>query len=134
MKDEPIRQAILSRFVLRPRMLDLVRYLRHQGYITTIPSDQTDWLDRLDSAFHLFQLFNKVYSSYHLGKGKRDPSVFDDVLSDLDYFPPQVLFVDDDPHNVERAHSRGLKAVLFLNEDQCMDDLEATLGHPIMEG
>jgi len=41
--------------------------------------------------------------------------------------------VDDDPDNVERARSLGFKAVLFLNEDQCMDDLEATLGHPIME-
>lgn len=78
-------------------------------------------------------MFNKVYSSYHLAKGKRDPSVFDDVVSDLDCFPPQVLFVDDDPDNVKRARWRGLKAVLFLNEDQCMDDLEATLGHPIME-
>lgn len=41
--------------------------------------------------------------------------------------------MDDDPDNVERARSLGFKAVLFLNEDQCMDDLEATLGHPIME-
>jgi len=47
-------------------------------------SDHTDWLDRLDPELHLFHLFNKVYSSYHLGQGKPAPSVFDDVFSDLD--------------------------------------------------
>ena len=114
-------------------MLALIRALRRQRYITAILSDQTDWLDQLDSEFHFFQSFDKVYSSYHLGKGKRDPSIFDDVLSDLDCTPQQVLFVDDDPGNVERARSRGLKGLLFLNEDQCVDGLEATVGHPILE-
>ena len=42
--------------------------------------------------------------------------------------------MDDDPGNVERARSQGLKALLFLNEDQCLNDLEALLGHPITDG
>ena len=125
--------AIASRFALRPRMLAMVRTLRQQGYITAILSDQTDWLDHLDAELHLFQDFDKVYNSYHLGKGKRDPSVFDDVVADLGLTPQHVVFVDDDPGNVERARSRGLKALLFLDEDQCMNDLEAAVGHPILE-
>ena len=40
---EAMHQAIASRFVLRPRMLAIVRTLRHHGYITGILSDQTDW-------------------------------------------------------------------------------------------
>lgn len=127
------RQAIVSRFVLRPRMLALVRALRRHGYVTAILSDQTDILDQLDAKFNFFQSFDRIYNSYYLGKGKRDPSLFDDVLSDLGIPPQQALFVDDDPRNVERARSRGLKALLFLNEDQCVDDLEAAVGHPILE-
>lgn len=125
--------AIASRFALRPRMRALVRTLRRQGHLTAILSDQTEWLDHLDEEFHLFQDFDKVYNSYHLGKGKRDPSLFDDVVADLGLVPQQVVFVDDDPGNVERARSRGLTAVLFLDEDQCINDVEAAVGHPLLE-
>jgi putative hydrolase of the HAD superfamily len=130
---ETLRHTIAAQFALRPLMLALVRALRRQGYVTAILSDQTDWLDRLDAELHFFQDFDKIYNSYHLGKGKRDPSIFDDVISDLGCTPRQVVFVDDDAGNVERARSRGLKTVLFLNEDQCIDDLEAAVGHPILE-
>jgi putative hydrolase of the HAD superfamily len=130
---EPLRQALAARFALRPLMLGVVRALRRQGYITAILSDQTDWLDRMDAELHFFQDFDTVYNSYHMGKGKRDPSVFDDVVNDLGLAPDQAVFVDDDPGNCERARSRGLKAVQFLNEDQCIDDLEAVVGHPIVE-
>jgi len=128
---ETMHLAIAARFALRPRMFAMVRALRHQGYITAILSDQTDWLDRLDAELHFFQDFDKVYNSFHLGKGKRDASVFDDVVKDLGLAPQHAVFVDDDPGNVERARSQGLKALLFLNEDQCRNDLEALLGHPI---
>jgi len=130
---ETVRQVIAARFALRPRMFAMVRALRRQGYVTGILSDQTDWLDRLDAKLHFFKSFDKIYNSYHLGKGKRDPSLFDDVVGDLGLVPNQVLFVDDDAGNVERARSRGLKALLFLNEDQCMDDIQAAMGHPILE-
>jgi putative hydrolase of the HAD superfamily len=131
--EDNMRQAILSRFVLRPRMLALVRALREMGYITAILSDQSDWLDRLDLQLHFFPLFDKVYNSFHLGKGKRDPSTFDDVVLDLGLAPQETLLVDDDPRNVERAQSRGLQALLFQNEDQGVKDLEAMLGQSALE-
>jgi FMN phosphatase YigB (HAD superfamily) len=45
----------------------------------------------------------------------------------------EVVFVDDDPGNVERARSRGIKAVLFLDEDQCINEIESSVGHPPFE-
>jgi putative hydrolase of the HAD superfamily len=125
--------AIAARFTLRPRMFVLVRALRAQGYITAILSDQSDWLDRLDAQLNFFQSFDRVYNSYHLGKGKRDPSVFADVAEDLGLAPQHIAFVDDDPGNIERARSQGIKAVLFQSEDQCVNDLESMIGHPILE-
>lgn len=125
--------AIASRFASRPRMRAVVRTLHRQGYVTAILSDQTEWLDYLDEQLHLSQDFDKVYNSYHLGKGKRDPSIFDDVVADLGLSPQEVVFVDDDPGNVERAQSRGLKTVLFLDEDQCINEIESIVGHPLFE-
>ena len=126
--------AMASRFAVRPRMFAIVRALHRGGYITAILSDQTEWLDRLDAELHFFQDFDKVYNSFHLGKGKRDPATFDEVVFDLGLAPQEVLLVDDDPCNVERARSQGLQALLFQNEDQCVEDLKALLDHPILEG
>jgi putative hydrolase of the HAD superfamily len=128
-----MRKAVAARFAVRPGMFAMVRALRRQGYITAILSDQTNWLDRLDAELHFYQDFDKVYNSFHLGKGKRAPSLFDDVVKDLGLAPEQVVFVDDNPGNVERASARGIKALLFLNEDRCVKDLEAILGHPLNE-
>jgi len=126
-------QAVAAGFILRPRMFALVDALRAQGYITAILSDQSDWLDRLDAQLNFFRSFDRVYNSFHLGKGKRDASLFADVARDLGLAPHAIAFVDDDPGNVERARSQGIKGVLFQSEDQCVNDLEAIVGHPILE-
>ncbi len=76
-------------------MLAAVRALRQEGRLVGILSDQTDWLDRLDARDRFFGCFDRVYNSYHLGKGKRDPSVFTDVVRDLGIEPALALFIDD---------------------------------------
>lgn len=111
--DAELTEAVLSRFIVRPWMLEGIGALRRAGYVTAILSDQTHWLDELDERDHFKQAFDHVYNSYHLGKGKRDPSLFDDVVDDLGIRPEQALFIDDDPGNVERARSRGWQAWRF---------------------
>ncbi|MDH4099930.1 MAG: HAD family phosphatase [Nitrospirota bacterium] len=121
--DAELVREVMGRFVLRPWMIDLVRNLRREGMLTAILSDQTDWLDRLDARDHFYREFDKVYVSYHIGKGKRDPSVFDDVVSDMGIAHGQALFVDDNPGNVERARDKGLKTILFEDREQFMREM-----------
>ena len=125
---ESFTEEILRRFVLRPRMLRAVRSLRQKGLITAILSDQTDWLDRLEARDRFFGEFDRVFNSYHLGKGKRDPSLFTDVLTALGLEPEQALFVDDNSGHVERARSRGLRAFLFTGERRALVRLEKIPG------
>jgi putative hydrolase of the HAD superfamily len=115
---------ILKRFVLRPRVLAAVRRLHGRGIITAILSDQTDWLARLDGRDHFFREFDRVFNSYDLGKGKRDPAFFDDVVAALGIAPREALFIDDMPSNVERAKGRGLQAILYTGENELIRELE----------
>ncbi len=126
-ENQALREVVLSRFTLRPSMLSLVDELRGKGYIVGILSDQTDWLDAIDRETGLFRHFDRVFVSYRLGKGKRDPTLFDDVVRALGLAPQEVLFVDDNPENVARARSRGLKAILFTDEAELRRTLEALL-------
>lgn len=125
--DESLSARILSGFVLRPWMMARVRQLRERGYLTGILSDQTHWLDELDNRYHFSAAFDRVYNSYYLGKGKRDPSLFADVLADLNLPAPAVLFIDDDAGNVARARTAGLQAIQYIDRQGFDAAIEAIL-------
>ena len=125
--DEWLSERILHGFVLRPWMIARVRQLREQGYVTGILSDQTHWLDELDSRDDFSSAFDRIYHSYYLGKGKRDPSLFADVLADLNLPASAVLFIDDDAGNVARAQEMGFQAIQYIDRQGFDAALEVIL-------
>jgi len=125
--DAALTAKILSGFTVRPWMRELVQGLRAQGYVTGILSDQTDWLDRLDSRHHFYRLFDRIYNSYYLGKGKRDPSLFTDVAADLGLPPASILFIDDSAGNVARAAAAGMQTIQYVDRETFLKALEASL-------
>ena len=122
-EDRELTEAILSHFVLRPRIMEGVRALRERGLNPVILSDQTDWLDRLNARQPFFHEFSRVFNSYHLGKTKREPSLFSDVLAALKVEPGKALFVDDNPGHIARAGALGLQTHLFESEQLFFADL-----------
>jgi putative hydrolase of the HAD superfamily len=121
--DQELRNIILSHFKLRTRMMELVEQLRGFNIGLGILSDQTNWLDELNAKYDFFKRFDYVFNSYHLGKSKRDPTVFEDVVAVMEVRAPQVLFVDDSPGNIERAKGRGLNGLLYEDWEGFYSDL-----------
>lgn len=120
--DTGLRNEILSRFVLRPFMFDIVARLRSAGIKAAILSDQTNWLDELDARLGFFRSFDAVYNSYHLGKSKTDVSHFTDVVSRMKDTPGRTLFVDDDEAHCQRARSACLKAIRYVGRDEFLKE------------
>ena len=125
--DDELRNEILPRFRLRPWMIDTIRDLRQQGYIVALLSDQVDWLDWLDAEQDFLKEFDQLFISNRMGKGKRDPSLFDDVVNKLELRPEQALFIDDAKGNIERAASRGLKVIRYTDRESFESELESQL-------
>lgn len=121
--DDELREVVLSRFTLRPRVLELARSLKEAGFVTVILSDQTNWLEEIDGRTPFFYLFDKVFNSYKMGISKRDPAIFALVLQELGLEPPQAIFIDDRNENVMRAASVGLKAILYRDEENLIEEL-----------
>ena len=111
--DCELRQIILERFILRDWMIDLVKSLKVSSVRVAILSDQTNWLDELDSRLDFFTLFDFVFNSFHLGKSKNDPTLFIDVLNIMGLSPHETLFIDDTIGHVLRARSNGLHAIHY---------------------
>lgn len=127
--DAELTQRVLDAFILRPWIIEHVRQWRAQGYVTGILSDQMHWLDRLNERDRFFEHFDHVYNSYHLGKGKRDPTLFFDIADRLSLPPDQILFVDDLVSNVERAQAAGWQAVVYEDRasfEQAITELLST--------
>lgn len=122
--DEELTKRVLDNFVLRPWIIERVREWRSQGYITGILSDQMHWLDWLNERDQFFQHFDHVFNSYHLGKGKRDPTLFDDIGARLALTPAQILFVDDLMSNVEQARSAGWQAIHYVDRASFEESIE----------
>ncbi len=127
--DDSLTEVILDGFVLRDWMMDVVKELRADGYITGILSDQTHWLDELDEKYHFSRFFDHIYNSYYLGKGKQDPTLFTDVVADLKMQPAMVLFIDDNAGNVFRAQAEGLQAMQYVDREDFCARLDAVLGN-----
>ncbi|UCD66638.1 MAG: HAD family phosphatase [Deltaproteobacteria bacterium] len=123
-EDEELRQEILSRFILRDWMLETVKSLKQQGLATAILSDQSDWLDQLDSRYNFFQYFDAVLNSFHLGKTKRDSSIFNDTLQELHVKAGEALFVDDNIGHIDRATAKGLQTHHFEGREGFMKKLK----------
>ena len=122
--DAELREQIMSRFVLRPRMLELVRVLKMQELFVALLSDQSNWLDELNQAEGFFKEFDRVYNSYHEGRSKREAEWFVEVVEEIGCSPDEVLFVDDSPGHIDNANSKGLRAILFRDTGSLLRDLE----------
>jgi putative hydrolase of the HAD superfamily len=125
--DASLRNEIFSRFIVRDWMLDVVKELRTNNLKVGILSDQTDMLDDLDKKYDFFRFFDHIFSSYHLGKGKRDLSLFDEIVLVLKTEPDRVLFIDDDSGNVERAVQKGWRGIQYVDRDSFQKDIEEIL-------
>jgi putative hydrolase of the HAD superfamily len=126
--DASLKQEVFSRFILRDHMIDLVKKLKSEGLIVGILSDQVDILDKLNARFDFFKWFDHVFNSYHMGKGKRDITLFDDIAGLLKTPPDRILFIDDDPGNVERARQRGWRAILYTDAESFHSEMDKAFG------
>jgi len=126
--DEILTERILAGFVLRPWMIELVQECQKQGYVTGILSDQTHWLDELNEQDPFYYAFDHIFNSYYRGKGKQDPSLFNDVAAELGLPLCEILFIDDDAGNANRAREAGMQAIQYVDKESFIQQLKQLIG------
>ena len=125
--DADLREEIISRFILRPDMLDEADRLWTHGLEVSILSDQTDWLEEIEKATRFSRHFDRVLNSYYLGKSKRDPSLFHDVAARLHRKPEEIQFIDDNERNVKTAAAQGWNTIHFRDIESFKRELARML-------
>lgn len=118
--DNTFEEMILNSFRVRESILDKVQHIRAKNIITAILSDQTDWLDKLNEKYDFFKYFNFVFNSFHIGMGKRDVNTFYEVAKILSLKPEEIIFIDDQLPNIERAIKSGIKGICLGDESEIL--------------
>jgi len=121
--DDALSHEVLSRFTVRPWMLDIVKKLKQATIRVAILSDQTKWLDEFAKKHGFCQLFERIFNSYYLGMCKRDLALFDYVVAEMRVKPEEALLIDDNQGNIERAKQRGLQGILFQTRESFESEL-----------
>jgi putative hydrolase of the HAD superfamily len=88
--------------------------------LSNMPREQ--WASLRESLAWL-SLCDVVALSYELGIAKPDPDIYRRCLDQLACPAREVLFVDDDPENVDAAARLGINTVLFTAVDELRFEL-----------
>lgn len=125
--DENLRDALLSRFIIRLWMLDVADRVRASGVRSAILSDHTNWLEELDEAHGIYRHFDRVFNSYREGLNKRQLEYFHHACKGMDISPDQALFIDDNPANIKRAASVGMQTIHYTSYDDFAYELSTRM-------
>jgi putative hydrolase of the HAD superfamily len=111
---------------LEPAMLEVVRRARAAGVRTGLVSNS--WGTRRYDRALLAELFDGVVISGEEGIRKPTPAIYELGAQRIGLAPPQCVFVDDLPFNLEPAAELGMATVRHLETAQTVAELERLLG------
>jgi epoxide hydrolase-like predicted phosphatase len=107
-------------------LVTLIRGLRNR-YQTAIISNATDALLPTLEKYGLLPEFDLVVGSAYEGVMKPDPLIYRRALARLGRTPDEAVFIDDSPRNISGAMAVGMRAILFTQALNLVEEL-ATLG------
>jgi putative hydrolase of the HAD superfamily len=110
------RQEFLTAFTAWPKgvfpgAVEVVHRIAPQYVRATLCNTNVLHWPRLIEEMGLGKLFAYHFASHLMGKLKPDREVFEHVVAALACEPSAILFLDDQPLNVEAAQAIGLQAV-----------------------
>ncbi|MGD2143040.1 MAG: HAD-IA family hydrolase [Anaerolineae bacterium] len=104
-------------------MPEMVAALVPDYELALLSDHAEEWIAYIKSFHPFLGLFTWSFFSYQLGRLKRDPETFFQVLEALSIPARRCLFVDDDPTNVAVAQSAGLPSICFVDAEQLASEL-----------
>jgi putative hydrolase of the HAD superfamily len=121
---------VLWREYLGSANTELIEYARRlrPRYRTGILSNSfVGAREREQAAYDFENLVDEIIYSHECGLSKPDPAIYALACARLRVRPEQMVFLDDNPPNVEGARQAGIHAVLYQDNAQAIRDTEALL-------
>jgi len=106
-----------------PGTAALVAELDGRFELALLTDHGREWMAHIVAVHPFLARFDRVFTSFDLGRIKVDPGTFEVVLGALGREASECLFVDDNPENVKAARAAGIDAILFHSAEQLRAEL-----------
>ncbi|MGC9397639.1 MAG: HAD family hydrolase [Anaerolineae bacterium] len=113
---------------LNEELLDFARRLRPHYRLAILSNAWNNAREIFTETLGLDEIFETMIISAEVGLMKPDPRIYHLALKRMGVAPPEAVFLDDLPENVEAARDVGLRAVLYRNNPQAIAEVQAQLG------
>jgi FMN phosphatase YigB (HAD superfamily) len=95
-----------------------------QKYEVVLLSDHArEWVAYIKSIHPFLAEFKQTFFSYELGKTKKDPKTFEEILEKLSCRANECWLIDDSAENIRIAASVGINGIQFQNAKQLQERL-----------
>ena len=109
-----LEDEYLQRFELTEGLIDFLRDIKSHGVeIWCLSNDLSEWSEKLKVRFGLKKYFDGFIISGDVGIRKPDLTIYRILLNRLIVKASDVIFVDDNPKNLDAASAIGFITVLF---------------------
>jgi epoxide hydrolase-like predicted phosphatase len=113
----------------RQAMLEYVKMLKSKDYIVGLLSNVIPVTEAIIREKGIYDLFDPCILSCHVGLLKPDKAIYEELLRQLPGIKPEeIVFVDDQVHNLTPAQEMGIHTVLAKSSMQIIDDVNTLLG------
>jgi len=108
-------------------LMECIRTLRQSGLKVVLATNQEKYRTQYMLEHMGFDtVFEKIYSSAHLGLKKPDVAFFDKIVADMGFSKKEMLFWDDDQINIKGALKSGLHAELYTEYEAFLKTMRQT--------
>lgn len=73
-------------------------------------------------------VFRGVFSGARLRLKKSDPAAYITIANEIGYSPVEVLYVDDQQHNLDAAGQAGMTTIRYTSNEQVEREINEALG------
>jgi HAD superfamily hydrolase (TIGR01549 family) len=91
--------------------------------IVLLSDHASEWVSYIKTIHPFLSVFEQRFFSYELGKTKKNPHAFLEVLERMTYSASECLLIDDSLKNIEVAASVGISGIQFANAQQLHKEL-----------
>lgn len=107
------------------KIVEVVRELKRHYTIGLFSNASKELRTKLET-LGLIRLFDTVIISSEIGHAKPSDEAFDIAVQKLGVEPSQILFIDDNPRNIEAARRHTLQVVHHTTTDNTIAALRST--------
>ena len=121
-----IEEQVISRsgYELIPGATEVLRSLRHRGYIHVIASNHIPELEQIVAGLGIQSHFERIYTSGKIGYEKPNPRFFEIILQDIDLRHIFAMVGDSFERDVEGAARAGIRPIWFNREGESLSGSE----------